>query len=52
MLGYTEGDLIDMIYGVETANLMIDADKHPAIHNYLVTTIDFLKGLESQGYFE
>ena len=51
MLGYTEEDLLNMIYGIETVTLTINADENPAIYNYLVTASDFLKGLDSEGYF-
>jgi hypothetical protein len=52
MLGYTKEDLDNMIYGVQCADLLIDADENPAIHNYLVTTNEFLQGLLSEGYFD
>jgi hypothetical protein len=52
MLGYTKTDLDNMTYGVGSADLMINADEHPAIHNYLVMTRDFLDGLWAEGYFD
>ena len=52
MLGYTDNDLTNMIYGVDTAMLLIDSDENPSIYNYLVTTSDFLKGLWAEGYFD
>lgn len=52
MLGYTDNDLTDMMYGVDTAMLLIDSNENPAIYNYLVTTSDFLKGLWAEGYFD
>ena len=52
MLGYTERDLADMTYGVYQADLLINADENPAIHNYLVTAHDFLQGLWAEGYFD
>jgi hypothetical protein len=51
MLGYTQKDLADMTYGVYQADLLINADENPAIHNYLVTTHDFLMGLYAEGHF-
>jgi hypothetical protein len=51
MFGYTEEDLLNMIYGIETVTLTINADENPAIYNYLVTASDFLKRLDSEGYF-
>ena len=50
MLGYTEKDIIEMIYGVKTADLLINSDENPAIHNYLVNTADFLEGLLVEGH--
>lgn len=52
MLGYTLQDLDNMINGIENADLMINADENPAIHNYLVMAHDFLQGLWAEGYFE
>ena len=52
MLGYTEEDLNNMRYGIETADLMINSDENPAIHNYLVMASDFLGGLWAEGYFD
>ena len=52
MLGYTTDELEQMVYGIESADLIINADEHPAIHNCLVMVADFLKGLEAEGYFE
>lgn len=49
MLGYTERDLADMIYGVYQADLLINADENPAIHNYLVKAHDFLMGIAVEG---
>jgi hypothetical protein len=52
MLGYTLEDLNNMIYGVENADLLINADENPAIHNYLVMAQYFLQGLWAEGYFD
>jgi len=52
MLGYTQKDLADMTYGVWQADLLVNADENPAIHNYLMTTHDFLQGLWAEGYFD
>jgi hypothetical protein len=52
MLGYTKEDLDNMIYGVANADLLINADENPAIHNYLVKTEEFLNGLWAEGYFD
>ena len=52
MLGYTKDDLAKMTYGVQCADLLINADENPAIHNYLVKTDEFLQGLWAEGYFD
>jgi len=52
MLGYTKEDLDQMIYGVASADIMLNADEHPAIHNYLIMASDFLQGLWAEGYFD
>jgi hypothetical protein len=52
MLGYTKEDLDNMMYGINSADLMINADENPAIHNYLVMAGDFLAGLWAEGYFD
>jgi hypothetical protein len=52
MLGYTKEDLDNMIYGIQSADLMVKADDNPAIHNHLVTASDFLQGLWAEGYFD
>ena len=52
MLGYTKEDLANMTYGVSSADLMINADENPAIHNYLVMARNFLDGLWAEGYFD
>jgi len=52
MLGYTNEDLTNMKYSVDTAILLIYSDENPAIYNSLVTTSDFLAGLWAEGYFD
>ena len=52
MLGYTKEDLDNMTYGVTSADLMINADENPAIHNYLIMATEFLDGLWAEGYFD
>ena len=49
MSNYTQQDLADMVYGVYQADLLIDADENPAIHNYLVMAHDFLQGVWEEG---
>jgi hypothetical protein len=49
LMGYTQEEINKMIYGVESADLLINADEHPAIHRYLVETSDFLNGLIIEG---
>ena len=52
MLGYTQRDLADMTYGISSADLLINSDENPAIHNYLVKAEEFLQGLWAEGYFD
>lgn len=52
MLGYTKEDLDRMTYGISSADLLINADEHPAIHNNLVMAREFLEGLWAEGYFD
>jgi hypothetical protein len=49
VLGYTETDVNEMIYGVETALLLINTDENPAISRYLINTVDFLSGVLAEG---
>ena len=49
LMGYTEEDVELMLYGVQSADLLIDSDENPAIHNYLVGTAEFLEGLLEEG---
>lgn len=51
MLGYTMDDFYDMRYAVQTADLIINSDENPAIHNHLVKLDEFLAGLYEEGYF-
>jgi hypothetical protein len=50
MLGYTAADVNEMVYGVETALLLINTDENPAIARYLVNTVDFLSGVLAEGH--
>jgi hypothetical protein len=52
MLGYSKEDLDEMIYGVNTAILLINSDENPAIHRMLGEASDFLEGLWAEGYFD
>ena len=52
MLGYTEENLNDMINAVYQADILINPDENPAIHNNLVMAHDFLNGLWAEGYFD
>lgn len=52
MLGYSKEDLDNMVYGINTADLMLNSDENPAIHNYLIMASDFLQGLWAEGYFD
>jgi hypothetical protein len=50
MLGYKEQDVAEMLYGVQTAILLINTDENPAIHRYLSNTADLLEGLLAEGH--
>lgn len=52
MLGYKLEDLNNMVYGIDTALLIINPDENPAITRYLSTASDFLQGLWAEGYFD
>ena len=52
MLGYTEEQVSNMLYGIKSADLIIDADENPAIHNYLVMAADFIEGLFAEGHIQ
>lgn len=52
MLGYELNDLNNMVYGLDSAILLINSDENPAVYNYLVTARDFLQGLWAEGYFD
>ena len=49
MLGYTEEDIKNMIYCIDSSMLLINADENPAIYNGLVDTASFLEGLLAEG---
>lgn len=42
MTKYTREDLENMKYGVVCADMRLNADDNPAIHNYLISTLDLL----------
>ena len=50
MLGYKVQDIEEMIYGVETAALLINTDENPAIGRYLINTLEFLSGVLAEGH--
>jgi len=49
MLGYTQLDIENMIYCIDSSMLLINADENPAIYNGLVDTSSFLEGLLAEG---
>lgn len=49
MMGYTEDDIEQMKYGIQSAILLINTDENPAITRYLQETADFLDGLLVEG---
>ena len=50
MLGYRSKDIEEMLYGVETAALLINTDENPAIARYLVSAAEFLSGILAEGH--
>jgi len=52
MLGYLNSEIDEMMYAIQTADLMIDSDENPAIHNYLVMAHEFFEGLIAEGYLD
>jgi hypothetical protein len=50
MLGYSTKDVFEMIYGIESAILLINTDENPAIHRYLENSKDLLEGLLAEGH--
>jgi hypothetical protein len=49
LLGYKTEDAVEMIYGIESAILLIDTNDNPAIHRYLSNAADLLRGLIAEG---
>ena len=52
MLGYSKGDLDDMIGAVSEALTTVNFDDDPWLHNNLFKTVEFLNGLWTEGYFD
>ena len=52
MLGYTKTDHKDMLLAVESVLTTVNSDNDPWLYNNLVTVIEFIEGLDSEGYFE
>ena len=50
MLGYKVTDIEEMLYGVETAAMLINTDENPAIARYLINTVEFLSGILAEGH--
>ena len=49
LMGYVEADVVDMLYGVDNAILLIDSDENPAIIRYLQEAADFFTCLLEEG---
>ena len=52
MLGYTELDIKNMIYCIDSSMLLINTDENPAIYNGLVDTASLLEGLLAEGHVD
>ena len=52
MLGYSKGNLDDMIYAVSSIMTTVNSDDDPWLHGNLNQTLDFLQGLWTEGYFD
>lgn len=52
MLGYTKGDLDDMIGAVFSALTTVNPDDDPWLHGNLNQAGEFLQGLWAEGYFD
>jgi hypothetical protein len=51
MLGYTKEDFKNMLIATESVITTVNSDDDPWLYNNLVTVIEFLEGLDSEGYF-
>jgi hypothetical protein len=52
MLGYTEEDIENMIYCINSSTLLINTDENPAIYRGLVNTASLLEGLLAEGHIQ
>ena len=50
MLGYKIQDIEEMLYGIESAALLINTDENPAIARYLINAAEFLSGILAEGH--
>jgi len=51
MLGYEMSDVDDMIYALDSVLTTINSDDDPWLYNNTWRAMDFLKGLQVEGYF-
>jgi hypothetical protein len=52
MLGYIKEDLDDMINALDSVLTTINSDDDPWLYNNTWRAMDFLKGLQVEGYFD
>jgi hypothetical protein len=52
MLGYTEKELDDMIYAIQSVITTVNSDDDPFLHGNLWKAQEFLQGLWAEGYFD
>jgi hypothetical protein len=52
MLGYIKEDLDDMINALDSVLTTINSDDDPWLYNNTWRAMDFLKGLQIEGYFD
>ena len=52
MLGYTEKDVDEMVYALQSILTTVNPDDDPLLHGDLSKTKEFLEGLWAEGYFD
>jgi hypothetical protein len=52
MLGYTEKDVDEMIYAIQSVLTTVNPDNDPFLHGNLCKAQEFLEGLWAEGYFD
>ena len=52
MLGYATTDVDDMVYALDSVLTTISSDDDPWLYNNTWRAMEFLKGLQAEGYFD